>query len=172
MSSHEPELDDEDTGPLHLDSVREHPVGARDRRFDTPLSVNPLPVQQDCRHVVQLAVGTAAVVGLGVIAWLFWPSSDDSRASGGGDCDHGSRVAPRVASAVAGHAAAGFKTRTHVGVRGGQRAAGIVRCSTAWPARPRWSTAPATSSALFSARQACRKRFGESARNDGATIAR
>ena len=52
MSSHEPELDDEDTGPLHLDSVREHPVGARDRRFDVPLSVNPLPVQQDCRHVV------------------------------------------------------------------------------------------------------------------------
>ncbi|MGB3356209.1 MAG: hypothetical protein WBB00_26050 [Mycobacterium sp.] len=84
MSSHEPEPDDGDTGPLHADSIREQTAGAADRRFDAPLSVNPRPVQQDRRPVVLLAVATVAVVGLGVIAWSFWPSSEESEATGGG----------------------------------------------------------------------------------------
>ena len=83
MSSHEPELDDEDTGPFHLDSVRGHPVDARERRFHTPLPMNSGPAQQDRRPLILVAAATAAVVGVGVIAWLFLPSSDDSQALGG-----------------------------------------------------------------------------------------
>lgn len=83
MSSHEPDPDDADTGPLHSDSVREQLTAPQDHRYDAPLSVNPRPVQQDRRPVVLLATATVAVVGLGVIAWLFWPSSDGQEASGG-----------------------------------------------------------------------------------------
>lgn len=82
MSSHEPGPDDDDTGPLHLESAREQTADPRDRRFDQPLSVNPRPVHRDRRPVVLIAAATAAVVGLGAIAWLFWPSADGSGASG------------------------------------------------------------------------------------------
>lgn len=54
-----------------------------ERRFDAPLSVNPRPVHHNRRPVVLLAVATAAVVGLGAVAWLFWPSSNDAEVSGG-----------------------------------------------------------------------------------------
>lgn len=54
-----------------------------DRQFDVPLSVNPRPVQHNRRPVALLAMAAAAVVGLGVIAWLFWPSSNDAEVSAG-----------------------------------------------------------------------------------------
>lgn len=82
MSSHEPDPDDADTGPLHVDDAQASPAAA-DRRFDAPLSVNPRPVRRNNRSVVLIAVATAAVVGLGVLAWTFWPSPDQS--SGDGD---------------------------------------------------------------------------------------
>lgn len=81
MSSHEPEPDDDDTGPLPVERTREQDRQPRDRRFDQPLSVDPRPVHQDRRPVVLIAVAAVAVVGLGAIAWLFWPSADDSDAS-------------------------------------------------------------------------------------------
>jgi len=83
MSSHEFDPDD-DTGPLRADGEREQSVGTWERRFDAPLSVNPRPVHNDRRPVVLLVVATVAVVALGVLAWLFWPSSDDSAASSEG----------------------------------------------------------------------------------------
>ncbi|RZT25361.1 hypothetical protein EV589_1093 [Mycobacterium sp. BK558] len=83
MSSHEPEPDDEDTGPLNVVRPRTPASGPGDRRFDAPLSVNPRPVHRDNRPVVLVALATVAVVGLGVLAWLFWPSSDDTDASAG-----------------------------------------------------------------------------------------
>lgn len=83
MSSHEPDPDDDDTGPLHAEGVREQAVGTWDRRFDAPLSVNPRPVHNNRRPAVLVAAATAAVVALGVLAWLFWPSSDESAASEG-----------------------------------------------------------------------------------------
>ncbi|MDN4521100.1 hypothetical protein [Mycolicibacterium austroafricanum] len=78
MSSHEPEPDDADTGPLHVSRLRtplgEGP-GDREPRYDAPLSVNPRPVHRDRRPVVLVAAAAAAVVGLGALAWVFWPSS-------------------------------------------------------------------------------------------------
>ncbi|QZT62285.1 hypothetical protein [Mycolicibacterium austroafricanum] len=78
MSSHEPEPDDADTGPLHVSRLRtplgERP-GDREPRYDAPLSVNPRPVHRDRRPVVLAAAAAAAVVGLGALAWVFWPSS-------------------------------------------------------------------------------------------------
>lgn len=84
MSSHEPEPDDEDTGPLHagrLRASRDVPAAtAGDRRYGAPVSVNPRPVHRNRRPVVLVAVATAGVIALGVLAWAFWPSSDDSGA--------------------------------------------------------------------------------------------
>lgn len=82
MSSHEPRPDDENTGPLHVDRVRAS-AGATSPRFDAPLSVNPRPVHRDRRPVVLIAAATAAVVGLGVLAWAFWPSSDGEQDAAG-----------------------------------------------------------------------------------------
>lgn len=86
MSSHEPQpddIDDADTGPLHVNTVREQAAGVFDRRFEAPLSVNPKPVHKDRRPVVLTAVTGVAVLGLGVIAWLFWLPSNDPPASRG-----------------------------------------------------------------------------------------
>ncbi|MGE0221408.1 hypothetical protein [Mycolicibacterium sp.] len=81
MSSHEPDPDDADTGPLHIESFRPPQAGVGERRFDAPLSVDPRPVRSDRRPVVLIAAAAVAVVGLGVLAWLFWPSSDGSEVS-------------------------------------------------------------------------------------------
>jgi serine/threonine kinase PknH len=75
MSSHEPEPDDEDTGPIHLGQAPEPEPPAGERRYDAPLSVNPRPVHRSRRPVVLAVSATAAVVLLGVAAWAFWPSS-------------------------------------------------------------------------------------------------
>ena len=99
MSSHEPEPDDADTGPLHVNTVREQSAAAFDRRFEAPLSVNPRPVHRNRRPVVLLAVATAAVVGLGAIAWAFWPSSDDSQLSGGTSTATSESESPQQAEA-------------------------------------------------------------------------
>lgn len=83
MSSRQPDPDDEDTGPLQVDRVRAASAGAAGPRFDAPMSVNPRPVHRDRRPVVLIAAATAAVVGLGVLAWTFWPSSEDGQESAG-----------------------------------------------------------------------------------------
>lgn len=62
-----------------MDDVQAPPVAA-DRRFDAPLSVNPRPVRRNNRSVALIAVATVAVVGLGVLAWTFWPSPEESSA--------------------------------------------------------------------------------------------
>lgn len=85
MSSRQPDPDDEDTGPLHVDRLRAPSAGAAEPRFDAPLSVNPRPVHRDRRPVVLTAAATAAVVGLGVLAWAFWPSSDAGQGSASDD---------------------------------------------------------------------------------------
>jgi hypothetical protein len=82
MSSHEPQPDDEDTGPLHVEGPRAS-AGVTGPRYDAPLSVNPRPVHRDRRPVVLIAAATAAVVGLGVLAWAFWPSPAGETAAGG-----------------------------------------------------------------------------------------
>ncbi|KWX66516.1 hypothetical protein [Mycobacterium sp. NAZ190054] len=82
MSPHEQDPDDEDTGPLHVDSVQASPARVWEGRRDSPVAVNPRPVQRDRRPVVLIAAATAAVVGLGVLAWTFWPSSDGADSSG------------------------------------------------------------------------------------------
>lgn len=79
MSSDAPQPDDEDTGPLQIS----RPASPGHGRFDAPLSVNPRPVHRNNRPVVLIAVATVAVVGLGALAWFFWPSSEDS--ADGGD---------------------------------------------------------------------------------------
>lgn len=79
MSSDRPEPEDEDTGPLRFG----RPAAPGDGRFDVPLSVNPRPVRRTNRPGALIAVATAAVVGLGALAWWFWPSSEES-ADGGG----------------------------------------------------------------------------------------
>lgn len=99
MSSHEPEPDDADTGPLHINTVREQPSTAFDRRLEAPLSVNPRLVHQDRPPVVLLALATAAVVGLGAIAWAFWPSSGDSQASGDTSTSTSESESPQQAEA-------------------------------------------------------------------------
>jgi hypothetical protein len=74
MSSRQPDPDDEDTGPLPVDRLHA-PAGGTAPRYNAPLSVNPRPVHRDRRPVVLIAAATAAVVGLGALAWAFWPSS-------------------------------------------------------------------------------------------------
>ncbi|AFM19334.1 hypothetical protein Mycch_4632 [Mycolicibacterium chubuense NBB4] len=81
MSSREPEPNDEDTGPLHVNSARASAADAEDRRYDAPLSVNPRPVHRNRRPVLLLAAAIAAVIALGVLAWLFWPSGGGSGSS-------------------------------------------------------------------------------------------
>ncbi|CAN3130984.1 hypothetical protein ACNUDN_23930 [Mycobacterium sp. smrl_JER01] len=78
MSSHEPEPDDEDTGPLPVGRSSVPSADPQGTRYDAPLSVNPRPVHRDRRPVVLIGVATAAVVGLGALAYAFWPSSDPS----------------------------------------------------------------------------------------------
>lgn len=75
MSSDEPAPDD-DTGPLPVDNRAPAAGAAGQRRFDAPLSVNPRPLHKDRRPVLLVAVATVAVLALGVLAWLFWPSPD------------------------------------------------------------------------------------------------
>lgn len=77
-SSEPPDADDEDTGPLHVDRLQVPAAGRSGQRFDAPLSVNPRPVQRNRRPVVLVGAATVAVVALGVLAWSFWPSSDES----------------------------------------------------------------------------------------------
>lgn len=81
MSSHEPEPED-DTGPLHVEEVRRQAAGSGYSRFDAPPAITPRPVHKDRRPVVLIAAATVAVVGLGVLAWTFWPSSGESDTSG------------------------------------------------------------------------------------------
>jgi len=83
MSSDEPKPDEEDTGPLQVSTPVPAATGA-DRRFDVPLSVNPRPVRRDNRHALITAAAVLAVVVLGVLAWLFWPSSQSADSSGDG----------------------------------------------------------------------------------------
>lgn len=80
MSPDAPQPDDEDTGPLQISSPVPQPAES-DRRFDAPLSVNPRPVHRNNRPLALIAVAAVAVVGLGVLAWLFWPSSEGFDAS-------------------------------------------------------------------------------------------
>ncbi|MGP4056542.1 hypothetical protein ACTWP6_17240 [Mycobacterium sp. 4D054] len=82
MSPHEPESDDEDTGPLHVDSLRNRPAEVRDGHHGSPVAVNPRPVQRDRRPVVLVAGAAVAVVGLGLLAWTFWPSSGAGDSAG------------------------------------------------------------------------------------------
>ena len=84
MSSHEPDPDDANTGPLHVEDLRKRSTSPGNSRFDAPLTVNPRPVRNSRRPVLLLVAATVAVVALGVLAWLFWPSSDDSAASSEG----------------------------------------------------------------------------------------
>jgi serine/threonine kinase PknH len=81
MSSRQPDPDDEDTGPLDVDHLRVPSAGAAEPRFDAPLSVNPRPVHRNRRPVALIVAATVAVVGLGVLAWAFWPSSDGGQDS-------------------------------------------------------------------------------------------
>lgn len=102
MSSDAPQPDDEDTGPLHAHEPQRSsavPSGQAERRFDAPLSVTPRPVRRDNRPVVLIAVATVAVVVLGVIAWLFWPSSDGSDTAGGDDAPTSTRESSEQAQA-------------------------------------------------------------------------
>ncbi|TDL05011.1 hypothetical protein EUA04_20865 [Mycolicibacterium obuense] len=98
MSPQEPPPDDEDTGPLHAHEPRRSSTSA-DGRFDAPLSVTPRPVRRDNRPVVLIAVATVAVVALGAIAWMFWPSSDGSDTAGGDDAPTSTRESSEQAQA-------------------------------------------------------------------------
>jgi len=80
MSSDEPKPDEEDTGPLQVSSPA---PAVADRRYDEPLSVNPRPVRRDNRHALITVAAVLAVVVLGVLAWVFWPSSQDADTPGG-----------------------------------------------------------------------------------------
>lgn len=98
MSPQEPEPDNEDTGPLQISS-RVSPPAAADRRFDAPLSVNPRPVRRDNRPFLLIAVATVAVLALGVLAWLFWPSSNDTASSDGAASATSTTESPEQAQA-------------------------------------------------------------------------
>lgn len=76
MSSRQPNPDDEDTGPLQLNQTPAAPADRPEPRYDAPMSVNPRPVHRDRRPVALVAAATVAVIGLGILAWAFWPSSD------------------------------------------------------------------------------------------------
>lgn len=82
MSSHEPQLDDEDTGPVNVARVQTPATTGWENRAGSPVAVNPRPVQRDRRPVVLVAVAAVAVVGLGVLAWTFWPSSGTGGSAG------------------------------------------------------------------------------------------
>lgn len=82
MSSREPERANKNTGPPHVDTSRTQSEGGWERRFEAPLSVNPRPVHRSRRPVGLLAAATAAVIGLGAVAWLFWPSPKGDEVSG------------------------------------------------------------------------------------------
>ncbi|MEH3142174.1 MAG: hypothetical protein PGN37_18760 [Mycobacterium kyogaense] len=99
MSPHEPDPDDEDTGPLPARSPRSSSEALADRRFDAPLSVNPRPVRRDNRPILLIAVATVAVLALGVLAWLFWPSSSDGASSGGDSAPTSTTESPEQAQA-------------------------------------------------------------------------
>ncbi|BBX20098.1 hypothetical protein CRI77_12145 [Mycolicibacterium duvalii] len=78
-SSEPPPADDDDTGPLRPASRPD--TGVSGSRYDAPLSVNPRPVQRDRRPLVVVGAATVAVIALGVLAWSFWPSSDEPQTS-------------------------------------------------------------------------------------------
>lgn len=82
MSSRQQYPDDEDTGPLHVDSSRAPAAGARSPRYDAPMSVNPRPVHRDRRPVVLIGAAVVAVLALGGLAWAFWPSPDVAQDAG------------------------------------------------------------------------------------------
>ncbi|MEZ0340646.1 hypothetical protein ACAG25_11760 [Mycobacterium sp. pV006] len=81
MSSSEPPPSDDDTGPLHVDRVRAAAADRPGGPYDAPLSVTPRPLQRDRRPVVLIGAATVAVVALGVLAWSFWPSSEQPEAA-------------------------------------------------------------------------------------------
>ena len=76
MSSRQPHPEEEDTGPLHVGEVRPPQTSQWEPRYDAPLAVNPRPVHRDRRPVVLSIVAGLGIVGLGILAWVFWPSSD------------------------------------------------------------------------------------------------
>ncbi len=55
----------------------------RAHRYDAPLSVNPRLVHKNRRPVALLAVVAVSVIGLGVLAWVFWPSSGSGDTTAG-----------------------------------------------------------------------------------------
>ncbi|PQE00956.1 hypothetical protein MPNTM1_01974 [Mycolicibacterium parafortuitum] len=75
MSSHEPNPDDDDTGPLSVNrigSTTSRPTS----HHEAPLTVNPRPSQRNRAPVVPIVAAAVAVVGLGALAWTFWPTDD------------------------------------------------------------------------------------------------
>jgi hypothetical protein len=77
--SHEPEPDDEDTGPLAWDEPRRASFAPR---FEEPLTVHPRQVQRHANPRILLGVAAVvAVVAIGVVAWFLWPSSDTAPAT-------------------------------------------------------------------------------------------
>jgi hypothetical protein len=83
MSSHEPELGDEDTGPVDVARTRTRSTSGWDDRLGGPVSVNPRAVNRDRRPTILIAAAAAAVVGLAALAWTFWPSSEDAEKAEG-----------------------------------------------------------------------------------------
>ncbi|MGQ9406638.1 hypothetical protein [Mycolicibacterium gilvum] len=75
MSSREPHPDDDDTGPLNVDRVGP-PTDDPRSRYDAPMSVNPRPVHRNRTPIVPIAAAAAAVVGIGALAWIFWPDAE------------------------------------------------------------------------------------------------
>lgn len=76
MSSRQPHPDDEDTGPLDVGEVRQPQTSRWEPRYDAPMAVNPRPVHRDRRPVMLSVAAGVGVVVLGILAWVFWPSSD------------------------------------------------------------------------------------------------
>lgn len=75
MSSYEPHPDDDDTGPLNVS--RSAPPSENPRpRYDAPMAVNPRPVQRNRAPIVPIAAAAAAVLGIGALAWFFWPKAE------------------------------------------------------------------------------------------------
>ena len=84
MSSHEPNPDDEDTGPLHVNRMRTPSTGSREQFYEAPMSVNPRPVHRDRKPVLLIVAAAAAVVALVALALVFWPSDDGADDAAGG----------------------------------------------------------------------------------------
>lgn len=76
MSSRQQHPDDEDTGPLHVGEVRQPQTSQWEPRYDAPMAVNPRPVHRDRKPVALSVAAGVGVVVLGILAWVFWPSSD------------------------------------------------------------------------------------------------